>query len=258
MQMQIGKYMQQLEKHREKSRNEQAELQKVKMQYKMLEMDLLANTASGKTATSAKGLASAEEKIATDATVRPHECTWLSICMHHCTTGIAARASGQCHADIFIVHLTHSRTPVCSLHVPCPLHSCSEGSHHHAVTASGLQPDYAAVLLPFHLASCAILRVGILVLQAEQAKAPQTLTVLDAADSEVSAKAVQKQLRAVLNAADERTPVSVQAEIGRGAFGVVYRGVWKNIQVAIKTVLFQVHILLQTSGSIYTFSLLAL
>lgn len=71
MQMQIGKYMQQLEKHREKSRNEQAELQKVKMQYKMLEMDLLANTASGKTATSAKGLASAEEKIATDATVRP-------------------------------------------------------------------------------------------------------------------------------------------------------------------------------------------
>lgn len=69
MQMQIGKYMQQLEKHREKSRNEQAELQKVKMQYKMLEMDLLANTASGKT-TSAKGAAS-EEKVNTDATVCP-------------------------------------------------------------------------------------------------------------------------------------------------------------------------------------------
>lgn len=67
MQMQIGKYMQQLEKHREKSRNEQAELQKVKMQYKMLEMDLLANTASGKT-TSAKGVSS-EEKV-TEATVR--------------------------------------------------------------------------------------------------------------------------------------------------------------------------------------------
>jgi TolA-binding protein len=68
MQMQIGKYMQQLEKHREKSRNEQAELQKVKMQYKMLEMDLLANTASGKTAASAK--AASEDKTATEATVR--------------------------------------------------------------------------------------------------------------------------------------------------------------------------------------------
>lgn len=45
MQMQIGNYEQELEHHRERSKNEQAELQKVKMQYKMLEMDLLANTA---------------------------------------------------------------------------------------------------------------------------------------------------------------------------------------------------------------------
>jgi hypothetical protein len=45
MQIQIGNYEQQLEHHRERSKNEQAELQKVKMQYKMLEMDLLANTA---------------------------------------------------------------------------------------------------------------------------------------------------------------------------------------------------------------------
>jgi hypothetical protein len=67
MQMQIGKYMQQLEKHREKSRNEQAELQKVKMQYKMLEMDLLANTASGKTA-SAK--APSDRAQLADAAVR--------------------------------------------------------------------------------------------------------------------------------------------------------------------------------------------
>lgn len=49
VQIQLGKYEQQLERHREKSRNEKAELEKVKMQYKMLEMDLLANTASGQT-----------------------------------------------------------------------------------------------------------------------------------------------------------------------------------------------------------------
>jgi uncharacterized membrane-anchored protein YhcB (DUF1043 family) len=71
MQMQIGKYVQQLEKHREKSRNEQAELQKVKMQYKMLEMDLLANTNSGKTV-SAKGVQSNEDKLHSETTVRDY------------------------------------------------------------------------------------------------------------------------------------------------------------------------------------------
>jgi hypothetical protein len=59
---------------------------------------------------------------------------------------------------------------------------------------------------------------------------PKSLTVIDQND-EQNAKSIQKQLRSVLHAADERTPVSVQAEIGRGAFGVVYRGIWKNIQV---------------------------
>jgi hypothetical protein len=61
---------------------------------------------------------------------------------------------------------------------------------------------------------------------------PKSLTVIDQND-EQNAKSIQKQLRSVLHAADERTPVSVQAEIGRGAFGVVYRGIWKNIQVRL-------------------------
>ena len=60
-------------------------------------------------------------------------------------------------------------------------------------------------------------------------KDAKLLTVLDQ-NEEQNAKSIQKQLRSVLHAADERTPVSVQAEIGRGAFGVVYRGIWKNIQ----------------------------
>jgi hypothetical protein len=59
------------------------------------------------------------------------------------------------------------------------------------------------------------------------------LTVIDHNDDQ-NARSIQKQLRSVLHAADERTPVSVQAEIGRGAFGVVYRGIWKNIQVRIR------------------------
>jgi hypothetical protein len=36
---------------------------------------------------------------------------------------------------------------------------------------------------------------------------------------------VQRQLRKVLHAADELTPVVIHGEIGRGAFGVVYKGV---------------------------------
>lgn len=48
---------------------------------------------------------------------------------------------------------------------------------------------------------------------------------------------IQRQLQSMLSGSDEA--ITVQGEIGRGAFGVVYQGIWKNMQVAIKTVLFQ-------------------
>jgi preprotein translocase subunit SecG len=44
MKQQMSNYQQQLEKEKEQSKNEKAELQKMKAQYKMLAMDLLANT----------------------------------------------------------------------------------------------------------------------------------------------------------------------------------------------------------------------
>jgi hypothetical protein len=59
-------------------------------------------------------------------------------------------------------------------------------------------------------------------------------------EKEQSEQSVQKQLRCVLQEADECTAVNVQSEVGRGSSGVVYLGTWKNIQVAIKTVVFQV------------------
>jgi hypothetical protein len=42
---------------------------------------------------------------------------------------------------------------------------------------------------------------------------------------------VQRQLRKVLHAADELTPVAIHGEIGRGAFGVVYKGVQCSYRV---------------------------
>ena len=98
MKRQMSNYQQQLEKEKEHSKNEKAELQKMKAQYKMLAMDLLANT--GGSGDKAKPPPPPSSVRTSSAAV------WLRTLMHLQRCAYACRfcALSPCSHDCYVLH----------------------------------------------------------------------------------------------------------------------------------------------------------